>query len=36
VGTYLLEERPDAILYVHAKLGEEAGSDWLRRKLLIP
>ena len=36
VGTWLLQERPDVISYVHAKLGPEAGADWLRRKLLIP
>ncbi len=35
LGDHILLNRPDVIFYVQDKLGEEAGRDWLRRKLFI-
>jgi len=35
LGEHLLLERPDTISYIKGKLGEEAGTAWLARKLLL-
>lgn len=35
LGIKLVTERADVIYYVRMKLGEEAGADWLRRRLFI-
>ena len=35
LGDHLLLNRFDVILYVRQKLGEEAGAEWLRRRLFI-
>jgi hypothetical protein len=35
LGDHLLLERPDTIAYIKAKLGEEGGTEWLRRRLHI-
>lgn len=36
LGEHLLLERPDTIDYIKAKLGEEGGREWLKRRLHIP
>lgn len=33
LGEHLLLERPDTIGYIKAKLGEQEGVEWLRRRL---
>ena len=35
LGEYLRDNRPDTIFYIISKLGEEAGREWLRRRLLL-
>jgi 5-methylcytosine-specific restriction endonuclease McrA len=33
LGEHLLLERPDTVDYIKTKLGEEAGTEWLARRL---
>lgn len=35
LGEHLFLHRPDTIAYVKERLGEEAGVEWLRRRLFI-
>jgi len=35
LGLHVLNERPDFIFYLQAKLGEEAARSWLNRRLLL-
>lgn len=36
LGLYIVDERPDVVVYLQTKLGEEAGLEWLRRKFYAP
>ena len=35
LGAYLRMNRPDTLSYIRGKLGDEEGSEWLTRRLLI-
>jgi len=35
LGAYLFLERPDFMFYIQGKIGEEAGREWLRRRLFL-
>jgi hypothetical protein len=35
VGIYLMEKRPEVVLYMQVKLGTEEGLEWLRQKFYM-
>ena len=35
LGEHVLLERPDTLSYIKGKLGDEQGTDWLRRHLFV-
>jgi hypothetical protein len=35
LGAYIMAERPDIVFYMQGKLGEEAGREWLRKRLYM-
>lgn len=35
LGQYLKRSRPDTLLYLQGKLGEEGAKEWLHRRLML-